>query len=251
MTGWAALQAELDRWAEDGRSATFWWRDDDAVDDTPALRTLLDMRGAAGIPVALAVIPRDATEGLARLLAAASGIAVLQHGYAHADHSRNGRKVEFAAERPVADMTRDLAAGRDRMAGLFDSLARPVLVPPWNRIAPRLIELLPGLGFVGLSTYRKPAPPVAGLRVANTHIDIVEWRGSRGFVGETAALAACIEHLTARRRAGADAGEPTGLLTHHRQHDDACRAFVEKFLARTAAHPAARWLSADDVFGVR
>ena len=34
---WAVLGDELARWREAGRSATFWWRDDDAVQRTPAL----------------------------------------------------------------------------------------------------------------------------------------------------------------------------------------------------------------------
>jgi hypothetical protein len=37
---WATLQRELDRWAESGKTATFWWRDDDAVEETPQLQTL-------------------------------------------------------------------------------------------------------------------------------------------------------------------------------------------------------------------
>ena len=38
---WSRLQAELDAWAEASIEATLWWRDDDAFDDTSALRTLL------------------------------------------------------------------------------------------------------------------------------------------------------------------------------------------------------------------
>ncbi|NUB17118.1 hypothetical protein GAY28_35010, partial [Azospirillum brasilense] len=33
--GWDALTAELDAWAAGGRTATLWWRDDDAVEPTP------------------------------------------------------------------------------------------------------------------------------------------------------------------------------------------------------------------------
>jgi hypothetical protein len=44
---WRRLEAELDRWGDAGRAATFWWRDDDASDATPALETLLGSWGIA------------------------------------------------------------------------------------------------------------------------------------------------------------------------------------------------------------
>ena len=54
-TAWEALTRELDLWEEDGRTATFWWRDDDAADHTDALNELLLLRTALGVPLALAV----------------------------------------------------------------------------------------------------------------------------------------------------------------------------------------------------
>lgn len=56
-TAWDALMGELDAWAESGLTASFWWRDDDAADHTPALDRLLDERGQLDVPLALAVIP--------------------------------------------------------------------------------------------------------------------------------------------------------------------------------------------------
>ena len=44
MTGWADLDAELDRWKAAGRAATLWWRDDDATRPTPALDRLLALQ---------------------------------------------------------------------------------------------------------------------------------------------------------------------------------------------------------------
>ena len=46
MTGWDALARELDAWGEAGAVATLWWRDDDAVADTPTLRRLLSLAAA-------------------------------------------------------------------------------------------------------------------------------------------------------------------------------------------------------------
>src|SRR5262245_43608380 len=51
------LDRELDAWSEAGLIVPFWWRDDDAVTDTPALRTLLDTAREAGVTLAVGVVP--------------------------------------------------------------------------------------------------------------------------------------------------------------------------------------------------
>ncbi len=53
-TLWVALNAELDAWAAAGRTATLWWRDDDAGAMNDALDRLLRLRGARDVPIALA-----------------------------------------------------------------------------------------------------------------------------------------------------------------------------------------------------
>lgn len=98
-----------------------------------------------------------------------------------------------------------------------------------------------------MSTF-KPRRAAAGLVIANTHIDIVDWPGTRRFVGVDAALNQAVGHLAARREARCDAGEPTGLLTHHLAHDDGCWHFLHEFVRRTQAHRGARWLHARDIF---
>ena len=246
--GWADLRRELDAWADAGRCATFWWRDDDAVAPGPALDRLLE--AAAGVPLALAVIPARAEAALARRLEAAPGVAVLQHGWDHANHAPAGeRKSELGPHRPLADMAAELAAGRERLRALFGARALPVLAPPWNRIAPELAAALPDAGFVGLSTYRpRPATERPRLMRVNTHIDPVDWHDGRGFLGETPSLLLALDHLRGRRLGLHDADEPTGLLTHHRVTDEACWAFVARFLAETRRHPAARWVGAGELF---
>ena len=68
MTSWRHLSEELDAWAEAGRSASLWWRDDDAVEPSPALARLLTLASARDLPLALAVIPARASEALAEWL---------------------------------------------------------------------------------------------------------------------------------------------------------------------------------------
>ncbi|HUA50624.1 MAG TPA: hypothetical protein VMB81_00595, partial [Candidatus Sulfotelmatobacter sp.] len=67
---WNALEREFAQWAAAGRTATLWWRDDDAVAPSAALDRLLTL-GAGRAPVALAVVPEPAGEPLARRLATA------------------------------------------------------------------------------------------------------------------------------------------------------------------------------------
>jgi len=90
--GWKALARELDAWARAGRTATFWWRDDDAVAPTPALKRLLRLAGRHRTPIALAVIPRPAVKSLFDRLADHANVRVLQHGYEHANHAPAGAK---------------------------------------------------------------------------------------------------------------------------------------------------------------
>ncbi len=237
---WRAFTAELDRWAAAGRTATFWWRDDDAADATPALGALLQR--AEGHALALATIPAKATAAFAAALAEApETVDVLPHGLAHANHAPAGeKKAEFGAHRPLDTQRAEIGAGWARLQAIAGARARPVFVPPWNRIDPALADRLDEAGLTAVSLYG-PRRPGSGARTLNTHVDIINWRGTRGFVGEPTALATATRHLAARRTedAAMDPTEPTGLLTHHLAHDADCWVFVDAFLAAIDAHPAA------------
>lgn len=245
MSHWGTLQAELDRWSAERRSATLWWRDDDAEQPTPALERLLGLAERSEVPVALAVVPARAGRELARRIAGDRGVSVLQHGYAHCNHAPTGaRACEFGADRPRAEVRAELAEGCARLQALIGKDALPVLVPPWNRIAAELLDELPALGLAGLSAFRAraSAEPVRGLRQANCHVDLIDWR-VRCFVGEAKALGELVAHLAARRAGAVDAAEPTGVLTHHLAFDEGCWGFLEELLRRTRSHPAVRWLN--------
>ncbi|MFN0043880.1 MAG: polysaccharide deacetylase family protein [Alphaproteobacteria bacterium] len=245
MTSWAQLHAELDLWAPDG--VTLWWRDDDAIAAGPELRKLLSC--ASGTPIALAVIPARLDAGLALALDGAN-VLVVQHGYSHANHAPpESAKMELGAHRPYSHTLGDLATGWARLESVFGARARPILVPPWNRIAPAMVPFLPEIGYRGLSTFgaRRRAEPIRGFVQTNTHVDIMDWRGARGFVGEEQALGALVGHLAARRTATTD-DEPTGLLTHHLIHDEAAWAFLARLCEKMRDHPSARWLDADEAF---
>ena len=212
MTSWRHLSEELDAWTAAGRGATLWWRDDDAVEPSPELDRLLKLARDRDLPLALAVIPARASQALADWLAAhPARAALLQHGYAHRNHAREGeKKAELGAQRPPDVVIEELTRGWQRMTALFGATWAPILVPPHNRIATEVVRGLAGLGFRGLSTHGPRAAVLAapGLVQVNTHIDIMHWPDPRGFLGAAESLDLLIAQLRARRRGEVDADEP-------------------------------------------
>lgn len=248
---WPALEEELDAWRAGGKVAQFWWRDDDATAYSRDLMLLLDLAALTGAPLSLAVIPAEVEPYLDRALRIhEADCSVLQHGFAHRNHAGPGaKKCELVslAERP--ESLEELCRGRERLKDLFGERFLPVLVPPWNRIAADLLPLLPGLGYRGLSTYRaRDGAAAAGLRQVNCHMDILQWRPERRFLGVAPALDLLVGHLAAKRQGRADAAEPSGILTHHLVHDAAAWDFLERLMLRLVEHPGARVLPAEAVF---
>lgn len=248
MPDWRDLADEFDAWHAAGRDVHFWWRDDDATRVTPELLRLLAIGAQSATPVALAVIPRDAEEGLRLHLADLATVAVLQHGWSHANHAPTDQKQEeFGIHRPLSVMLAELAQGWQKIARFARSL--PVMVAPWNRFDRHLLPHLPTAGLRAVSASGpRHAATACGIREANVHIDPIDWGGTRGFHGLDHVLGQVLRHLRQKRSGAVDASEPTGLMTHHSFHDEGCWAFLAEFLQRTRAHPAVRWLPATDVF---
>lgn len=244
---WTTFFDEIARWKDAGRVVDFWWRDDDACRADAALTRLVGLSAATQVPLALAAIPHGVqTEVLEQ---DARWIRILQHGVDHVQRAAaSERKTEFPESESVEVALERLRSGQVRIAG---PVTLPVLVPPWNRIgSARLPGRLAAAGYRGLSRFgpRKGTASAPGLVQVNTHVDVIDWRGSRGFVGEEAALGAATAHLQARREGRADPGEATGWLTHHLVHDTACWAFLERLFERTRCEPAVAWHGADALF---
>ncbi|QPC43610.1 polysaccharide deacetylase [Kaustia mangrovi] len=249
---WQTLSDELDRWQEAGLRARLWWRDDDAARVTPALDRLLDLSARTGVPVLLATIPAEAEPALAdRLADTGPGIAVAQHGWAHANHApASEKKQELGPHRPLSAIEDELARGRERLAALFGPLVLPVLVPPWNRMREDLAPRLPALGLTGVSTMGSPRFAALSdvLAERNVHLDPVDWRGGRG-TRDGARVIDELAAILAQRRLGAGPeAAPIGLLTHHLVHDEAGWTLIGALLARTHDHPAVTWLTAKSLF---
>ncbi len=244
MTDWTLLERELSLWQSEGLSLPLWWRDDDAVADTPALRELARMSANAGLAVHIAVIPAHADASLAAYLASTSHLTPLVHGWAHENHAPAGqKKAEFGAHRPIDALREDAERGFGKLHGLFGARLQPVFVPPWNRIAPDLVPLLPHLGYRILSTATPRAGRWAaeGLSQINTHIDPIDWKGTRGLSDEGTLITQVTTLLQDRRRGVTDASEPLGLLTHHLVHDAAIWSFCDRLVDTLLSGPAYPW----------
>jgi hypothetical protein len=223
MTGWLtpvveALEAVAD-------PCPFFFRDDDAGWDDAALLALLDEFEAAGVAVDVAAIPlalssADATQIVARLN---SGLVhVHQHGYAHVDHERAGRKCEFGVSRSVAAQTADVCDGRARLENVLGREIDPVFTPPWNRCSPATADAIIAAGHRVLSrdhtAGRLDRPGLAEVPVT------IDWSARHGGVPVTA---------DERGRAIAEgvlAGGPVGVMLHHALIDAAERAEVRRLL---------------------
>lgn len=251
MSAWQELDDELDAWRAGGRRVTLWCRDDDACRDSPALRRLLGIAHAAAVPVALAVIPAALERNLVDIVARSGSATVVQHGYAHRNHAPPGsRKWELGSHRPVSVTLAELEQGLGALRSSFGERFAAVLVPPWNRIDAGVVAHLAQVGFHGLSCLgpRAAACPAPGIAQCNAHVDLIDWRRNREFIGIEAAAVRLASHLRARREGGADRSEPSGILTHHLDMSDAGWQFVADLMARTRERGAA-WLDIHTAFG--
>ena len=80
---------------------------------------------------------------------------------------------------------------------------------------------------------------MGGIATIDAHLDIVDWRDGRGFVGDAPALGRLVGALRAARHGARDA---VGLLTHHLVMDNATEDFLAGLGEVVATHAAALWV---------
>jgi hypothetical protein len=238
----AVIFGELDRWQRAGKVAQFWLRDDDAIEPTAALDRLLEISATFAVPLTLAVIPAHTGEALTDRLRREPLCSVAVHGWSHRNHAGpDEKKQELGRHRPVADVLTELKPGFDQLFALYGEQFVPMLIPPWNRIDAALLPQLAGLGYQALSVYGPEKP--AALPLINTHVDVMDWHGTRGG-RDPQALAV---EIAARLRSMFEHGGAMGLLTHHLVHDAAVWDFMKALFTVTADHPACRWTAVTDI----
>lgn len=228
---WSLLDETLAQYRASGQVLPIWWRDDDAVKSTPALDILHRMAEDLSTEVNIAVVPYYAQLDLAELAVNSPYLMPLVHGFKHENHAPTGqKKSEFGMLREGA--LADIAAGVDKMRMIFGAGFLPVFVPPWNRLASEYVASLPQAGLHGVSTFtpRTKRCPVPGLVQINTHIDPIDWKGTRDLKDPDRIIAETCAVLRARLSGDADADEPMGYLTHHLVHTKQVWDFTERFL---------------------
>nr|CAA6829280.1 MAG: Unknown protein [uncultured Thiotrichaceae bacterium] len=241
MTNWSDIDKELSLWEQ---PATLWWRDDDASFFCHELELLLTLSARHAVPLHLAVIPEKLDSTVAELLRNEdkTRIRVLQHGFEHANHAREGqKKIELGGTQPLPALIKQLKQGRNALMQQFGQQYLDILVPPWNRLEARVEAALPDIGYQQLSVLG-PRNSDALLPQTNVHIDIFDWK-KRQLKEESDILTALLTHLQQRRFQQVDNQEPTGLMTHHQVHDKDCWLFLEQFFTRLSSHTATCWVT--------
>jgi predicted deacetylase len=205
-----------------------FFRDDDAGWDDDRLLDLLDLFDRHALPLDLAVIPAALGRGLAAELCARAGerLGLHQHGFAHRNHERKGRRYEFGPSRTQDSQLRDIEAGAERLAARLGDVVDPIFTPPWNRCTATTGRCLLKLGFRVLSRESRAEPlGVGGLSELPVAIDWVR-------------LAP--HDIAARLAAAIDHGGPVGVMFHHAEMDRADRQRAGELLKVLAAHPRSR-----------
>lgn len=248
MTLWQPLRDELARWRDAGRTASLWLRDDDAVAPTPALDRFAGLGRDHGVPVALAIIPARTGPALADRLAGEELIHPVIHGWSHANHAPAAeKKQELGLHRPRDAVLGDLTNGLARLRRFYGDRLTPMLVPPWNRIDPSLLDDLPALGFAGLSVFGHKLGSRPRLAVVNTHIDIVDSRAGNRCRDHGTLITGLVQELRDARDAGD--GRPVGVLSHHLVSDEDAFRFLADLFAVAALSSAALWRTPGELLG--
>jgi len=243
MNIWACLADELAQWDNDLSPARLWLRDDDAVEPTENLEKLITLSQSYRVPMVLAVIPHAVSQSLADRLQGLQQISIAVHGYSHTNHApADQKKCELGLHRGKKTVLKELDAGRKKLAAMFGDQFVDMLVPPWNRIDRELVPELAEMGFESLSTFTwKDFAKTPGLSQLNTHVDIIDWKGSRG----GRALDDLVNDLTeACKTARLQGGAPVGLLTHHLVHDGAAWDFLTQLFEFCDTHNNIEWCQA-------
>ncbi|MEE2945315.1 MAG: polysaccharide deacetylase family protein [Pseudomonadota bacterium] len=237
---WTPVRQELARWHNEELTLPVWWRDDDAIEPTQQLEKLLELSAETGVPVHLAIIPREATKALAERIIGDANVVPVVHGWSHTNYQpKTETKCEFGNARPLEIRSEQAAEGLRRLQTLLGERVSAMFVPPWNRVPADFFPELGKIGFHSVSTCNPRASQelVPGLAQINTHIDPLYWRPSKKLSHPELIVEKTARLLKKRRQGKLDNTEPFGLLTHHLAHDDRAWEFCRQFWSELLEGP--------------
>lgn len=205
--------------------ARLFFRNDDLGWDLAKFDRLLSIfartdhkLNAAAIPLAcLEVYDRADFNGSEKHL------QVHAHGLAHLDHEEFGKKCEFGPARDLESVRRDLRQSFEITERVFTDMFYPAFTPPWNRMLPEFIALLPTAGFQMLSRDGKKSAGVDGLAELNIDIDLHTAKTDRTW---------SVDELLLEIQTKAKAQAQVGIMLHHKHMADRDYEFLEQFLER-------------------
>ena len=244
---WGDLEKELDLFEKNQTPATFWLRDDDAIESTSELEIFLDV--IENTPLGLAVIPKNMKSNLLDVVHNNKNITVIQHGWQHISHEKNGLN-EYPDSRNKEDVLFEFSMGKKILEEAFGSKYRPIFVPPWHGISANFFKLLMQSGIFHISSKGNSLfSKYDDVFVANIHCGTVKWTTPPSFDHPSVYLEQIISHLRQRRIGLSRKGEVTGIASHHLVQNKESLIFIKKFINIVNEHPAAKFLEIDDVFG--
>jgi peptidoglycan/xylan/chitin deacetylase (PgdA/CDA1 family) len=233
--------------ATDNRSVFLWWRDDDAGCYSASFEHLLALATELDFPLCLAVVPAWLDEPTRKRVVETPSVRVLQHGWAHVDHADTEQKsIELGGCVDSETCLANLDRGRNDLSVAFRDRSLPVLVPPWNRIADRVLGRLPEKGFAAVSTFGEDNRGYKhGLVHVNTHVDVIDWHDGRR-MKPLSELVAQVEVLMTN-----PALNVLGILSHHREMSLYDMSRLGQLLRQITALPGCRWAEPKTVLSLR
>jgi hypothetical protein len=266
---WKSIRRELDLWLERGIRAKFWFRDDDACELTDQLIRLLHFSKQYSITIGLAAIPNKLRPSLLTFLKSEDRMFLpMCHGWNHVNYEPKDRPSEFGPNRKLPLLFQDAQLAYRTFVRYFNELEkRAIFVPPFGRIMPAFVELLPKAGFFGLSAGADlieatvsrivsrieflPAVKISrrtNMARFDVHIDPIDWhRGTAREVPDVAhELLGC---LRLRSKSFVDANQPIGIVTHHLVHNEPIWHLCAELVEILSNHSAVEFLDVTQ-FGV-
>lgn len=233
---------------ETAASIPFFFRDDDAGWEDARLFELLELFAEHKVPIDLAAIPkalsrRTGTRLRKMVEADPARLSVHQHGYAHENHERDGRKNEFGPSRSWREQLEDVQAGQSLLKDLLGSITDPIFTPPWNRCTEITAICLWEAGFKFVSRDRTATPLDApDLKELSISVD---WFAHRKGVRLTSDEFGSLFASAVREQPA------VGVMLHHAVVDDYEFRRLRQLLQLISTHPQVRCVLMRDAIKTR